>query len=71
MPFRAFDAATAALMGDVFDDAWSELEKSGKLAGRDSLAARDLLASIIISLVEQGIHDPHALGTAAVAKFKR
>jgi hypothetical protein len=70
MPFRAYDPTTAVLMGDAFENAWADLGRTGHLAGKSPDVAKSLLASIIIGLVDQGVVDPHALSTAAVAKFK-
>jgi hypothetical protein len=69
MPFRTFDAATAALLGAAFDDAWADLEKSGHFHGRDIAIIRERLATIIINLADKGPIDPQALATVAAAKF--
>jgi hypothetical protein len=68
----AFDPDLVALMGDVFEEAWSEIAPQFAHESRASVEeARTLLARAVIQSASSGITDRPLLKSAALETFRR
>src|SRR5262245_40957728 len=69
---KAFDAETAGVLGSAFDAAWERIEATNIPPTEKGQVAsmRELLAKVIIAMVEQGERDPNRLIEKALLRLR-
>ena len=69
---KAFDAETTSLLGSTFDAAWERAETSNSLPidKEHVLSMRELLAKLIIGMVERGERNPNRLIESALLRLR-